>query len=320
MKILVVGKKQMMHWPENVARFLSKEHEVKTFLYNKWTFASVFYKFFFRHKRYSKCAEKLKRLISSFEPDLILYISSFFIPKECYQILDNFPNIPRVGWAGDLFGENEKERADYLDVLFCSDTGYLKNTGHFKCESLYLPLCADETVFVNRHLPRTLPPFFAGIANPLRNRYLNAVREKCLIYGAGWPKMPQHEVHNHKLTHQEIQEFINKTQAPINLTFSKNIVNGLNFRIFEVSCCGGLILINEMPDLHLCYTIGQEAVVYHTPEELDAVIQDIVAHPKKYEKIANAGYERTLQDHTYEKRLKQMLEILKIRGIIQPKV
>ena len=31
----------------------------------------------------------------------------------------------------------------------------------------------------------------------------------------------------------------------------------------------------------------------------------------KYEKIAQAGYERTIKEHTYEKRMQQMFEMMK---------
>ena len=316
MKILVVGKKQLMHWPETTAHFLVQKNQVKLFLYNKWTFSSIFYKFFSRKKRYQKCAEKLRCLIRSFQPDLIFYVSSFFIPKECYQILDEFPKIVRIGWVGDVFSQDAKERADYLDILFCSDTGYLKDTQGFKCQSLYLPLCADETVFVNRHLPRTLPPFFVGIANDVRISYLKAIKKTCLIYGRRWPKMPQHQIHNHRISYRKAQDFINRSIAPININFSKNNINGLNFRVFEIPCCGGLILMNDMPDSHLCYQVGKEAVVYRTPEELNLLIQDVLEFPEKYEKIAQAGYERTLREHTYEKRLEQMMEILKNKGLL----
>ena len=316
MKILVVGKKQLMHWPETTARFLSQKNQIKLFLYNKWTFSSIFYKFFFRNQRYKKCAQRLRQQILSFQPNLIIYVSSFFIPLECYQILDEFPNIPRIGWVGDAFETKEKERANYLNILFCTDTGYLKNAKTFKCQSFYLPLCVDETVFVNRHLSKTIPPFFVGIANEIRISYLKAIKNTCLIYGRGWPHMSQHEIHNHRISYKKAQNFINRSIAPININLSKNNVNGLNFRVFEIPSCGGLILMNDMPDLHLCYQVGKEAIVYKTPEELNKLIEDIIKQPKKYEKIALAGYERTMREHTYTKRLEQMFEILRTQKII----
>ena len=318
MRILIIGKKQIMHWPENVQKVLPN-HETKLFFYNTHTPLTLFYKLFAPKRHFPHIAQKLKKEILSFKPDLLLYISSFFIPQECYDILKDFPDIPRVGWVSDAFGPNQKSKADFLDVLFCSDTGYLKATKDFKSRNLFLPLCADETVFKNQHLPRTGAPFFAGVGNPQRNEYLSAIQDRCVIYGRRWPKkmLSQHEVHNYKLQHHRLQDFINRTIAPINMTFSHNIIDGLNFRIFEVAACGGLIIVNESKDLPTCYQVGQEAVTYRTPDDLNKLIHDIVTHPDKYQQIAEAGYKRTMQEHTYQKRLEQMFDILKTLGVIK---
>ncbi len=317
MRILIVGKKNIMQWPENIQKFMNG-HETQLFLYNRMTPISIFHKLFHKSRRYWYTAQKLKKQIESFKPDLIFYVSSFFIPQECYDILKNFPNIPRIGWVSDAFGENEKSKADFLNVLFCSDTGYLEKTKTFKSRNLYLPLCADETVFVNHRLPRKAAPFFAGVGNKKRISYLKAIQDKCVIYGRRWSALllKQHQVHNYKLPHWIMQRFINKTIAPINMTFSKNIVNGLNFRVFEVSACGGLILVNESPDLKYCYHEGTEAVTYKTPTDLNRLVHDIMTHPKKYQRIAEAGYQRTMREHTYSKRLTQLFTILKELKII----
>ena len=318
MRILIIGKKQIMHWPENVQKFLPN-HETEIFFYNTHTPVTLFYKMISQRRRFTYVAQKLKRKIETFKPDLLLYISSFFIPQECYDILKDFPDIPRVGWVSDAFSSEQKPKADFLDVLFCSDTGYLKATKNFKSRNLFLPLCADETVFKNSHLPRTGAPFFAGVGNDKRNAYLAAIQDRCVIYGRRWPKeiLSQHEVHNYKLQHDKLQDVINRTIAPINMTFSPNIIDGLNFRIFEIAACGGLIIVNESKDLKTCYTIGKEAVTYRTPQDLNKLIHDIVTHPDKYQKIAEAGFQRTMREHTYQKRIEQMFDILKTLGIIK---
>ena len=317
MRIFIVGKKNIMQWPENVQKALS-EHETELFLYNKRTLSDIFHKIVTPKKRYFYVAEKLKKRIRAFKPDLIFFVSCFFMPQECYDILDAFPNVPKIGWAGDAFGEKQRKKGEKLSVLFCSDSGYLEKCQDWSCQSLFLPLCADETVFKNEALKRTAPPFFIGVGNEKRIEYLAAVQDKMVIYGAGWPvdKLSQHEVHNHKIPHHVIQGFINRTIAPVNMSFSKNVINGLNFRTFEVSACGGLIVLNEVGDLEKCYQIGTEAVTYKTPEDLNNLVHDIMQHPDKYQKIAEAGYQRTIKEHTYSKRLEQMFTILKENKVI----
>lgn len=313
MKILVVGKDNIMKWPFKVVKgFSDLGHETDLFVFNQKTFAYCYWRLLGKKRRLHWLAEKFQQKITSFKPDLIVYVSFAFIPLELYKAADSF-NIKKVGWAADKFEPKMKEKADFLDALFCTDTGYLEYAKSFKCPSYYLPLCADTDTFKNEHLPKTLPPFFAGVANKLRNEYFGACKEKCLLYGKGWDKqkMPWHEIHNHKIPLEKMQHLINQSIAPINICFSPNIVNGLNFRVFEIGACGGLIMVNETKDLSLCYDIGKEAVVYTTPDDFNRLLKDIVENPKKYKKIASAGYKRTMKDHTYFSRLNQMLNYIK---------
>lgn len=317
MRIFIIGKKNIMQWPENVQKALS-EHETELFLYNKRTLSDIFHKILTPKKRYFYLAEKLKRKMKAFKPDLIFFVSCFFMPQECYDILDAFPDIPKIGWAGDAFGEGQRKKGEKLSVLFCSDSGYLEKCQDWSCQSFFLPLCADETVFKNKGLKRTEPPFFVGVGNEKRIEYLSAVQDKIVIYGSRWPvdKLSQHEVHNRKIPLQIVQGFISRTLVPINIAFSTNNIHGLNFRTFEIPASGGLIMVNESKDLSACYQIGIEAVTYKTPADLNNLIHDIVQHPDKYQKIAEAGYRRTMKEHTYSKRLEQMFTILKENKVI----
>ena len=310
MRILVVGKKQQMHWPENVAKFLPPQHDRSWFVYNKKTLLGLLYKILGKGQRYRSSA--FKKAILQFKPDMIFFVSSFFIPMDCYQIAAQFPNILKIGWAGDRFGLSDP-RLSYMDVLFYSDSGYVPSGSHLPCRTVYLPLCADETVFKKTKDIHNDLPFFAGDANPWRMAYLKAIQTPVNIWGSHWNKkeLMQHYVHNKKLSHQKICAFYNRSMAPINMTFSKNIVDGLNFRTFEIGAAGGLIIINEGKDLNRCYDVGQECVTYKTPEDLNNLVADIIQNSTKYQKIADAGYKRTLKEHTYTRRLEQMFEKLK---------
>lgn len=314
LKVLVLGKKNLMHWPENVLKALNTRSNcyAELFLYNKRTPLNILMHIFPKHWRFLWLAKKLKKHILHLKPHIIIIPQAFFIPQELYNILKEFKNICRVGWQGDFFGKNEISKARYLDWLLCSDTGYLKNTKNFPCKSVYMPLCVNEETFINQSLERTEAPLFVGVANKQRIKFLSACQTKCVVYGKGWDleQMKQHEVHNRKIPHTVVREFLARTQAAINMTWSPNVVNGLNFRVFENASTGALILLNEQKDLNLCYNIGKEAITYKTPSDLDHLLQDITARPKYYEKIAKAGYKRTLNEHTFVHRMEEILNML----------
>ena len=146
----------------------------------------------------------------------------FFIPEEFYDVAASFDNIMKVGWTGDAFGMEAKRRADVLDILFCSDTGFLKRAKNFSCVTSYLPLCADETTFYFQHKKLYTPPFFVGDANPVRIEWLSALKMHMEIWGAHWPwkKLYQHSIHNRRLNFKQVNCFYNTSVAPVNLNFS----------------------------------------------------------------------------------------------------
>ena len=304
MKILVVGKKQQMHWPENVAEALSKDNLVKLFLYNKWHGMSSS---IVGHKHNAKC---LAKQIKKFHPDVVFYVSFDFIPLPYYQILDRFPNVRRIGWAADNFGV-KTTRPNFLDLCFVFDTYCLETLKGFTCRGFYMPLCADENTFNYAEYGAKAKPVFIGAANPERIETLAALKTPVVVYGNGWPvrQLKQHEVHNKKVSHKQ-ENILYHKYLPFNMTYSKNVKNGLNFRIFEIGMTGNVIISNDSKDLKKCYT-KDEVVSYQTPAELDRILKDVIAHPKKYQEVAMRGYKRTISEHTFERRLKQMFDIVK---------
>ena len=71
---------------------------------------------------------------------------------------------------------------------------------------------------------------------------------------------------------------------------------------FEVPGCGGFMLTGKAEDLESYYEIGKEVVCFENSEDLLENIRYYLAHEKERADIAQAGYERTLRDHTYAQR------------------
>ena len=312
MKIFIVGKNNVMKWPFKIEKaFSSMGHDTQRFIFNQKNPRYCLMRLLGKKKRIQIVSKKFTQQIKRFNPDLILFVSFGFIPLELYEAAGKF-DVLQVAWAADKFMKKEKILAKHLDALFCSDTGYMKRAKDFACPVYYLPLCADTNIFQNKNVKKTLPPVFVGSANPLRIKYFKACQEKCLIYGTGWNKklLSQHEVHNCKVSAKKAAQMVEQSVLPINLGFSKNNINGLNFRPFEIGAIGSLIVTNNVPDLKLCYKIGKEALSYKTPSDFNKLLKDIVRNPQKYEKIAKAGYERTMKDHIYPARLEKMLSYI----------
>lgn len=75
-------------------------------------------------------------------------------------------------------------------------------------------------------------------------------------------------------------------------------------RIFEILGCGGFLITGDAEGLGAYYEPGVEMAVFKTGAELAEQCQYYLNHPELRDRIARAGYERTLREHTYEQRFR----------------
>jgi hypothetical protein len=89
-----------------------------------------------------------------------------------------------------------------------------------------------------------------------------------------------------------------------------NISNDINYRTFETTGCGTMLLTNYTPGLERLFDIGKEIVVYNNLDDLDSKVKYYLENEEEREIIAKAGYERSKKDHTYFERSKRLIEII----------
>jgi spore maturation protein CgeB len=86
-------------------------------------------------------------------------------------------------------------------------------------------------------------------------------------------------------------------------------------RNFEVPGCGGFILTGGAEDLESYYENGKEIVCFDSIPELIEKIRYYLSNETERVRIAEAGYRRTLSQHTYVHRF---AEIFKAMGLPTP--
>ena len=82
----------------------------------------------------------------------------------------------------------------------------------------------------------------------------------------------------------------------------------LKGRNFEVPGCGSFILTSYAPHLENYYEIGKEVVCFDDLKDLKEKINYYLKNEEEREKIALAGYLRTINEHTYERRFSEILK------------
>jgi spore maturation protein CgeB len=156
---------------------------------------------------------------------------------------------------------------------------------------------------------------FVGMAHGIRPQLVASLRSagiKIITRGKGWPEG--------RINQEEMIRLFNRSR--INLNFSnasrkpsllKRLFKGakaqlqqIKGRNFEIPGCGGFLLTDATENLAEYYTLGKEVVVYESMKDLIDKTRYYLAHEKERAAIAKAGYERTIREHTYEIRFRDL--------------
>jgi spore maturation protein CgeB len=83
-----------------------------------------------------------------------------------------------------------------------------------------------------------------------------------------------------------------------------------NMRLYEATGVGSLLLTDAKPNLSELFEPGNEVVTYRDEDDLVAKIRLYLADEDERIRIARAGQLRTLREHTYEHRMRELVDLL----------
>lgn len=117
-------------------------------------------------------------------------------------------------------------------------------------------------------------------------------------------------VHNRGLakTLEEMPIIFHNSKINLNIT-SKSIRSGLPLRIFDILGCGGFVLTNFQPELTEFFVPGEDLVYYENLDDLVEKADYFLHHEAERRAIAENGFARVKENHTYPIRLAQMMQI-----------
>ena len=82
-------------------------------------------------------------------------------------------------------------------------------------------------------------------------------------------------------------------------------------RLYEATGTGALLVTDSKPNLGDIFDIGREVVDYRTEDECIERVLYYLGHEGERSKIASAGQQRTLREHTYFNRMCEMVDIVR---------
>jgi hypothetical protein len=86
--------------------------------------------------------------------------------------------------------------------------------------------------------------------------------------------------------------------------------NANNMRLYEATGVGTMLITDMKDNLGELFELGKEIVTYRSQHEAADLIRYYLAHPEEAQAIAKAGQARTLRDHTYKQRMRELVPIL----------
>ena len=98
--------------------------------------------------------------------------------------------------------------------------------------------------------------------------------------------------------------------SKINLNITlKSIETGIPLRAMDIMGAGGFLISNYQEDYLLQFEPGKDFVFYENIEDLLEKTAFYLRHDTEREKIAGNGHDKMVKEHTYSKRIAEMLSI-----------
>jgi spore maturation protein CgeB len=301
-KVLIVGKANHLGWLEHTASgFTQAGYHTNIFAINKLPAIDKLLlkiKRTFDHKRGNEqLGTAFHKKIKSFQPDLIMVVSAFFIPLELYEIAQSH-NIPIAAWAGDKFGDDALAYQPFINKFYASDTALVSIAEKMSFSgSELLQFGYNKSLHNDQQLPRSNQFNFVGSFTKERDEvFKNLTDYPLVIKGSGWNNLSsvgsKWIVQNTTVSPKQLTSLYNTTMATLNVAQLNNVINMVNMRTFEAIACGSCMINDNVGDLSLCFEPGKEVLVYNSIEELTDICAKITKEPSFASKIAKNGIKR----------------------------
>ncbi len=190
--------------------------------------------------------------------------------------------------------------------------------------AIYFPFGCNEQIFHKMDVSKKYDVSFVGGWHPYREWLIERIRRAGVsveVAGYRWPKGEVDQEGMVRLFNEsrinlnlsnsaswDARYLASSPRAFINRMRSKKNIEQMKARMFEVNGCGAFQLTYYVEGLAHCYDIDREIGVYADADDLVEKVKFYLAQAELRESIAAAGYERTLNDHTFAKRFQKAFQ------------
>ena len=269
---------------------------------------------------FSRANEKVYSRIRRQKPDLLLvFKGEVFPPKTATRISHElgvrtalwFPDDPR--FVNSLLSKIAPS-FDFVIVSARSSIQALQEVG--VRQIVHLPFACDPSFHRSLERTKTFDVTFVGSYYPERSRVLSKLTSFNLkIWGPHWnlpwvPRGVRKCVMKTASYGEELVDIVNRSKITINIHHASDLgaLGKTNMRVFETAGCGGFQLSDQPEGLTEFFVPNREIICYRSPDELVLMVDRFLKSDEERISIAGAAQKRAYGDHTYEIRVKTLIE------------
>lgn len=289
------------------------------------------YKFFFNKENQKKISRKkykyyIEDKFIKISPDLVFILNGNileidtldFFRESSKVVLWMFDNLNRFSYSVSL--------VNHVDLFLCfdkSDVDLLRGKG---IDAFFLPQAYDvSTYYPFFYKDKDIDILFVGNMygyekrKILLNKVIDKFSDHCTIRFYGiyqyfsknplkWLFRPHKNIFfNNIVSPNYVNDLYNRSKIVLNIHHQEQKY-GANPKVYEICGAGAYQICDKNPFITSLFQNG-EVGLYDNEEELFELIDYALTHDMSQN--AKAGYEIVLNNHTFDKRIEQMLELLK---------
>ena len=207
------------------------------------------------------------------------------------------------------------------DLLLTSLPHYV---GHFRnqgVQAAYFPIGFDQRL-LHRHRSDASRPHaltFVGGLGRLHSQgtqMLEGIAQELplQVWGYGGEQLPVDSTLRQRWRGEAWADDMYALLASSQITLNRHIdiagAYACNMRLYEATGMGACLITDYKSNICTLFDVDREIVTFESSDEAIVKAKELMSNPKLATEIAQRGQARTLKEHTYELRMKMLVELL----------
>ncbi|WP_162137689.1 CgeB family protein [Methanomassiliicoccus luminyensis] len=257
---------------------------------------------------FEKMSQMLREVAFYYQPDYLFYFHfNDWIEHEVWKEISRELPCRTIIWLADDHWRYEDTRSvwELFDVIATTDKeSYEKRQKEGLDNQVLTQWGCNHHLYRNFNMERTIAASFVGRSNKDRVDFIDTMKKRgtsLTTFGEGWEN-------GVRVNQSDLIRLYNQSKISLNISFaSRGGKLQIKGRDFEAPGCGSLLVTKNTDHIGEYYVPGKEIVTYDDANDAADKIKYYLDREEERAAIAQAGYERTLKDHTMERRIEAVL-------------